>query len=100
MRSAWNHSNSDLQEHDMTTGRRNKISFVVPRILRGVLGQGPLILLGSLLLGLVVGVIQPDFSLMTFGGVFMALLCVAAGGAYVKYSQRWESLQRHLAQRN
>lgn len=84
----------------MTTGRRNKISFMVPRILRGVLGQGPLILLGSLLLGLVVGVIQPDFSLMTFGGVFMALLCVAAGGAYVKYSQRWESLQRHLAQRN
>lgn len=83
----------------MTTGTLRKSSFVVPHMLRTVLGQGQLILLGSLLLGLVMGIIHPPFSLAMFAGSFVVLLGVAVGGAYIQYSQRWEILQRHLARR-
>jgi len=83
----------------MMTDTLRKSSFVVPHIVRTVLEQLQLILLGAILLGLVTGALRPQLSVLAFAASFLVLLGVAILGAYIQYSQRWEILKRHLARR-
>lgn len=81
----------------MMTNTLRKSAFVMPHVVRTVLEQLQLILLGAILLGLVSGAVRPELSIAAFFVSFLILLGVAVLGAYVQYSRRWEILKRHLA---
>lgn len=83
----------------MMVSEAKKSAFVVPHVIRSIFDRLQLLVLAALLLGLVMGFLQPALALVTALASFVVLMAVVALGSYVQYSDRWEAWQAHLTRR-